>query len=448
MVLTEIDRELAYLLQYDPPYEWRGGNAALIDSTDPEVIAEGPAETGKTFAACYKSHMACREYPGAQGALVRKVGVSISGTVLATMKRVIGSFPVDYFGGDKNPERIIYPNGSQIWIGGMDNPTKILSGERDFFQVCQAEELSVDDWEVMTTRATGRGAVMPYTQVFGDCNPGPALHWIKARAKAGSLRLLPTGHRDNPTLYTSDGQLTAQGVKSMAALNKLTGIRRKRLKEGIWATAEGAVYENFDPAVHIKIRSWSEMKQWFLAEDEGYTNPAVILLVGMDSDGRLHIFREWYKTNRLQSAVVSRSKRMMLYAYVKNVCELKRRSITPTEARKLALRVSVAAVDEAAAGLIADLRNSGVPAMPSKGRVLDGISNIQDRLQVAGDGWPRLTVDPLCVNTINEFESYTWKKTPSGISKDEPQKEYDHAMDAIRYLDYLIGVSWLVSSYD
>ena len=414
---TAVEKELATLLQYDPPYEWRGGNLELINSKDPEVIAEGPAETGKTFAACYKSHMACREYPGAQGALVRKVAASISGTVFLTMKRVIGNLPVIYYGGDNDPEKIIYPNGSQIWIGGLDKPQKILSGERDFFQVCQAEELSIDDWEVMTTRSTGRGAVMPYTQVFGDCNPAGSMHHLRNRNKSGVLKFFHTTHKDNPVLYTKDGQLTPQGEKSLSRLSNLTGVRRKRLYEGIWATAEGAIYDNFDSSVHVKTRPDEEMKTWYLAEDEGYTNPAVILLVGEDNDGRLHIAREWYKRGKLQSTVVEQSKEWTLEK-----------------------GVTLAAVDEAAAGLIADLRDNQVPARPSKGRVLDGIQSIQNRLNIQGDGLPRLTVDPVCINTINEFESYVWKKvTTTGIIKDEPQKENDHAMDAIRYLDYLIA---------
>lgn len=420
MTLT-VEQELSLLLQYDPPYEWRGGNLALIQSRDSEVIASGPAETGKTWAACYKAHYNCREYPGAQGALVRKIAASIPGTVLVTMRRIIGKFPVEYYGGEKNPERIIYPNGSQIWIGGMDNPTKILSGERDFFQVCQAEELSVDDWEVMTTRATGRGSVMPYTQVFGDCNPSGSLHHLRQRASAGHLRMINTTHRDNPTLYNADGTLTEQGTRTIARLSALTGVRRKRLFEGIWATAEGAVYENFDPTVHVKERPDAEFKAWYLAMDEGYTNPAVILLVGEDSDGRLHIAREFYERGRLQQYVVQQAREWTLEK-----------------------EINLAAVDEAAAGLIADLRNSGVPAMPSKGRVLDGIQSIQNRLNIQGDGLPRLSVDPSCVNTINEFESYVWKKvTNTGIVKDEPQKENDHAMDAIRYLDTALNVpSW------
>jgi len=408
--------ELSELLKYDPPYEWRGGNLDLINSRDAEVIANGPAETGKTWAACYKAHMACREHPNAQGALIRKVASSISGTVLVTMKRIIGNFPVVYYGGEHNPERIIYPNGSQIWIGGMDNPTKVLSGERDFVQLCQAEEFNLNDIETLTTRVTGRGAVMPYTQIFGDCNPGGAKHPLQERSKAGYLRLIKTYHKDNPSLYTIDGQLTEQGKRTMARLDSLSGIRRKRLLEGIWATAEGVVYDNFNPDIHIKVRPREDFKIWYLAMDEGYTNPAVILLVGEDSDGRRHVFKEWYQRGKLQSVVVAQAKEWTVEYNVKTV-----------------------AVDESAAGLIADLRNNNIPAQPAKGRVLDGIQLMQDRLKIAGDDRPRETIDPSCVETINEYESYIWKKaTATGIIKDEPLKENDHALDARRYLETLL----------
>ena len=70
----------------------------------------------------------------------------------------------------------------------------------------------------------------------------------------------------------------------------------------------------------------------------------------------------------------------------------------------------------------------GLAVIGGKGRVTDGIHSVQAALKVQGDGLPRLTVDPSCVNTINEFESYEWKP-----EKDEPKKENDHAMDTIRY---------------
>ena len=423
---------MSYVLEYDPTdtdtdYTPYGGNADFIYAHDPEVIVEGPAETGKTIAACWKSHMIACKYPGAQGAIIRKTQASMYGSVLQTFERVIDGAPVEAYGGHK-PEKFIYPNGSVIWIGGMDNRDRVLSSERDFVQTCQTEEFTVDDWEYLTTRTTGRGAVIPYPQLFGDCNPAGSKHWIKLRNAAGHLRLIPTRHEDNPTLYNRDGTLTAQGKRTMKQLDALTGVRLKRLRHGVWATAEGAIYDNFDSSVHVKVRDRNDFKTWYLAMDEGYTNPAVILLVGEDSDSRLHICSEWYERGKLQSRVVETAKDFTL-----------------------TYGVSLAAVDEAAAGLIADLINNGVPAFAMKGRVLDGIQVVQDRLKVQGDGKPRLTVDPSCINTINEFESYIWKKvTNTGIVKDEPQKENDHAMDALRYLcaylDSILDASKLVDS--
>ena len=395
----------------NPDYKPRGAAEKLIYTHDPAVIIAGPAETGKTLAACWKAHLICSKYAGAQGAILRKSQKSVYGSVLQTFDRVIRGAPIQRYGGEK-PEKYIYPSGSVVWVGGMDNADKILSSERDFIYVNQAEELRLDDWEKLTTRTTGRGAVIPYPQLFGDVNPGGSRHWIRELARAGSLTLLVSVHQDNPTLYTEAGELTAQGRRTMARLESLTGVRRKRLLEGIWATAEGAVYDNFDPSVHVVERQPEEFSIWYLAMDEGYTNPAVILLVGSDSDGRVHVLSEYYERGKLQEAVVARA------------AELHRE-----------YGVTTAAVDAAAAGLIADLKNNGVPAVAAKGRVLDGIQNIQNRLQVQGDGRPRLTVDPACVNLINEFESYAWKP-----EKDEPIKELDHALDALRYLDTLLDV--------
>jgi phage terminase large subunit len=430
---------MTYIIEADPlatvtdftPY---GGNEALIYSRDPEVLVEGPAETGKTLAACWKTHLIASKYPGAQLAILRKTQASIYGSVLQTFQRVIAGAPIQPYGGEK-PEKYIYPEKdgkhSVVWIGGMDNRDRVLSSERDAIQTCQTEEFSVDDWEYLTTRTTGRGAIIPYPQLFGDCNPGGSLHWIKQRNKAGHLQLIRTTHQDNPSLFNRDGSPTPQGTKTLARLSALTGVRRKRLFEGIWATAEGAVYDTFDSSIHVKVRDPKEMKSWYLAIDEGYTNPAVILLVGEDSDGRTHTFNEFYERGKLQSVVVAAA--VEFCTWVRNNTDK---------------YVNLAAVDESAAGLIADLLNSNVPAVGAKGRVLDGIQLMQDRLKVQPDGLPRETVDPSCVNSINEYESYIWKKaTTTGVIKDEPNKENDHAMDARRYLETLLssGSNWLIS---
>jgi hypothetical protein len=231
---------------------FRGANADAQRITAREWICAGPSETGKTWATLWRLDSLLSDTPGAQAALVRKVRVSIAPTVLVTYKRVIarsGSGATAY--GGNSPEWFDYPNGARLWIGGMDDASKILSGERDFIYVNQAEDLTQADWETLTTRNTGRGAVTPTPMLFGDCNPSAADHWILRRRDAGALRLLPTTHRDNPSLYDDRGAITAQGERTMATLNALTGTRRLRLRDGLWVGAEGQFFTAWDEALHV-----------------------------------------------------------------------------------------------------------------------------------------------------------------------------------------------------
>lgn len=421
---------------------FRGDNRKLFACKDQEWIISGPADCGKTVAMAAKMHLICSRYPGAQGALVRKTFKSIAGTVGKTFERMIAGAGVETIGG-KKPERYIYPNGSTIWVGGMDAPDNVLSSERDFIAGNQVEELTKNDWEILSTRTSGRGAIIRYPQLFGDCNPGGSKHWIRERAKAGSLTLFSATHRDNPTIYHDDGTLTLAGEKiggmilkvggadRLKALEKLTGVRRKRLLDGIWATSEGAVYDMFDstPGGHVIIREAKEMVHWYLAMDDGFTNPAVILLVGVDPDGRWHIFREWYQTGQLQESVIKEAKKWNDDIRMAGI-------VTPRDKSGIMRKISceMVAVDEAAASLIAGLKTVGLNALAGKGGILDGIRIIQDRLGKSEDGLPRLTVDPSCVETVNEFESYVFKKDNNDQGTDKPVDAFNHSLGAIRYL--------------
>lgn len=434
----------------DAVYNLRGANREAFLYKEHEYILAGARDTGKTISCCLKAHRLCEKYPGAQGAVVRKVYNDMSGTVLQSFNRVVANRGVDVIGGNF-PSRYVYPNGSQLWIIGLDKAGKVLSSERDFLYVNQAEQISLDDWEMMAGSCSGRGAVVPNPQLFGDCNPAGSNHWIQVRAKAGQLKLFSVTHKDNPSLYNEAGEVASEDAKKrLAVLNSLTGIRRQRLLLGIWATAEGAVYEfsQFGSTVeeknlagivvtrqigpHVFTRDPAEFRRWVLAVDEGFTNPAVTLLVGIDNDGRWHVFREFHQSGVLPATHVELTRSWFMDVYGALGCQLP----PPDKEGKQAPRTmcEMAAVDEAAAGMIADLKNVGVNAKPGKGRKLDGINKIQDRLACAGDGRPRLAFDPSCTETINEMESYIRKP-----GSEEPVKENDHGPDCLRYLSDVLG---------
>ena len=234
--------------------------------------------THNTFAALYKMHNLALKYPGCRILLARKLYSSLVSTALVTYYRKVLPYPPEHplcpivvFGGSR-PETISYPNGSVMVVAGLDNADKVLSAEYDFVYVNQAEELTLHDWEQILSRTTGRAGNAPYSQVFGDANPGPPTHWILHRP---SLELYTATHQDNPMLYDHEKEeWTDQGRRTISILSTMTGLRYKRGFLGLWAGAEGQIYETFDEQTHIVDPfpipdSW---RRWRVI-DFGYTHP-------------------------------------------------------------------------------------------------------------------------------------------------------------------------------
>lgn len=299
MLLSKLASELAFAPVEGVAPTFRRENARAQVLTDRTWMLSGPAETGKTWAALWRLDSEARKHPNSQWLLVRKIRATMDSTVLKTWKKIIairgGAIP---FGGEK-PQWYDYKNGARIWVVGFDNPDKILSGEFDGAVVNQAEELDEPDFETLTTRCTGRGAVTSTPMVWGDCNPGPEDHWIQRRKHSGSLSLLETTHEDNPTLYDEQGW-TAQGLLSLATLDRLTGVRYQRLRLGRWVGAEGQYFRELDEARHLLTfarvppgwQVWGALDYGFVHPLSfgvfGYHEGAGVVLLGR------HAAHHWY----------------------------------------------------------------------------------------------------------------------------------------------------------
>jgi hypothetical protein len=252
---------------------FRGDNGRAQSITDRAWIISGPFDTGKSWAALWRLDSEARANPKGQYALVRKVRNDMDGTVLVTWKKLIQwRGGVTVFGGEK-VQWYDYANGARVWIGGLDRPEKTLSGERDGVYVNQAEELDEADWEMLTRSTTGRGAVTRTPMLFGDCNPGPAEHWILRRKASGALTLLESHHEDNPDLFDDRGVITESGALRIGDLDRLTGVRYQRGRMGRWVGAEGAYYTQLDEARHIvPMPQYAGWDVW-AALDYGFAHP-------------------------------------------------------------------------------------------------------------------------------------------------------------------------------
>lgn len=423
--------------------EIRGAAGRLWREGRGEIVISGPAGTGKTRAILEWIHQRCSQEK-LRWLILRKTLESLKTSALVTyQEQVLYGFdgkraPLDgvsYFGGNRiKPAQFTYQDtGSVIILGGLDNVTKVFSTEYDGIYVNEANELALDDWEKLGGR-TDRprvGPQRPASVVVGDCNPDAPTHWIKQRANEGRLQLWPTTHRDNPAMWDRlCQQWTPAGRQYMARLDGLTGVRRRRLRDGLWVAAEGQVYDAWRDDIHLVERADVADQlagAWHLGTaDWGWTNAGVLHVWAVDGDGRAYLVAEHYHTRQpVDSWWIPRAKEL-----------------------DQEFRVREWRCDPSEPAYIAQFQAAGLKALAATNDLMPGINAVQDRLVVAGDGRPRLMIlndalrqrDEALVEarlpwcTAQEIPEYVWAKNAGGQTiKDKPVDAHNHGMDAMRY---------------
>lgn len=415
-----------------------------MGARDAEVLLSGPAGTGKSRACLEKMHLLALMNPGMRGLICRKTATTLSSTALATWNKfvipeAVANETVKYFGGSAaEPAAYRYKNGSQILVGGLDKVSKIMSSEYDVVYVQEATELEENDWESLSTRL--RNWKISFQQIIADCNPAQPTHWLNLRAQTGATRMLDTRHEDNPLLFNPDGSMTERGVDYIGKLDRLTGVRKLRLRYGRWAAAEGIVYEDFGSEhildeIPIELRGTGRVDKWgipmewarYWAVDFGYTNPFVLQRWAVDDDDRLYLYREIYQTKRTTDQHAT--------AVLMDVAP---------DGRWLEPEPSAIVCDHDAEGRAVLERELGLSTVPAHKSVLEGIDATNVRMRMNEDGRPRVffmrdalqEVDdelkesgkPVC--TLDEVPGYVW----TDKLKEAPEKKDDHGCDAMRYV--------------
>jgi phage terminase large subunit len=406
-------------------FEFRNANQIAQTNHDRELILAGPAGTGKSLANLNYINRQMWKYPRLRVLCVRKVRADLAESILVTYERDILGYDNPICGSQKRQSRDVYtyPNGSVMVIGGMDRPGRFLSSEWDIIYAPECQQLDLDEWEMLVQRKA-RDGKYPYPQIRGDVNPDRPDHWIIQRSNDGKLTLLSTTHADNPKYWdiTANDWTPLGREYVLGTLESLTGIRRERYLLGKWVSAEGAIYPDFDPTMHV-IDPFEIPADWprYRSVDFGYTNPFVCLWAALDPDGRAYVYREIYMSQRLVED----------HARVINALSAGERYVTTIRDH------------DAEDG--ATLERYGIDTTPADKDVSTGIQSVAARLRDAGDGKPRVffmrdalvEVDSTLADrkrptrTVEEFGGYVWNDR---VKREEPLKQDDHGMDALRYL--------------
>ena len=287
-------------------YRPQGACRDILTCRDEVIVTVGPAGTGKTRAVATKIFLRAEKYPGSRHLICRQTRKSCTDTCLVSWENDV--LPTGHSARGRirreNRHSYMFPNGSEVVVGGLDDPNKLFSSEWDTIWPNEAIEISKDSKEILQSRL--RNGKCAYHQLILDTNPGPPSHWIKDEIDAGKITCIETTHRDNPRYFNEElNEWTEEGIRYMGVLQNMTGARYDRLFLGLWSNPEGAVFPMLDPrdmadgGHRFSIeRLWSAgIPAWAtkcISIDHGTGSPYAGLWHLFDREGNVYTFREDY----------------------------------------------------------------------------------------------------------------------------------------------------------
>lgn len=375
------------------------------------IIADGAIRSGKTVSMSLSFVMwAMSSFDGQNFAMCGKTIGSFRRNVLFWLKLMLRSRGYSITDHRADNLLVVRKNGKENYFyifGGKDERSQ------DLIQGITLAGVFFDEVALMpesfVNQATGRCSVKG-SKFWFNCNPDGPYHWFKVnwidKCKEKNILYLHFTMDDNLSL--------AEDIKKRYR-SMYTGVFFKRYILGLWAVAEGIIYDMFSKEKHTK-----DIKEFFhilingnryVSCDYGTQNATVFLLWNKGRDGKWYCIREYYYSGR------DKAKQKTDSEYADDLKEWLE-----------GIQIKAIIVDPSAASFIAELRKRGYKVLKAKNDVLEGIRLVGTMLNLK-----QLVFASSCKETIKEFASYVWDEKALERGEDKPTKQHDHCLDACRY---------------
>ena len=398
------------------------------------IIADGAIRSGKTVSMSLSFVMwAMSTFNGQNFAMCGKTIGSFRRNVLFWLKLMLKSR--GYSVTDRRADNLII-----IRKGDTENYFYIFVGKdersQDLIQGITLAGVFFDEVALMpesfVNQATGRCSVEG-SKFWFNCNPDGPYHWFKVnwidkstgylgKERVEQIRKKAAEEGKDPGLkeilylhFTMDDNLSLSEEIKARYRSMYIGVFFKRYILGLWAAAEGVIYDMFDPEKHVKnIKEFFQILvngNRYVSCDYGTQNATVFLLWNKGIDGKWYCIREYYYSGR------DKGKQKTDAEYADDL----KKWLDGT-------RIKAMIVDPSAASFIAELRKRGYKVIKANNDVLDGIRLVGMLLNLE-----MLIFSSSCTETIKEFASYIWDEKAAEHGEDKPVKQHDHGCDAVRY---------------
>ena len=384
---------------------WRKGSAFAEYNG---IIADGAIRSGKTVSMGFSFvEWAMESFDGCNFAICGKTIESLRRNVIKTLVRQLRAR--GYKAHEKRAENMVV-----VSHGGKSNDFYLFGGKdegsQDLIQGITLAGVFFDEVALMpesfVNQATARCSVAG-SKFWFNCNPEGPFHWFYRKwvlkCKKRKLVYLHFAMDDNLTL--------SEAIKKRYYA-QYTGVFFLRFIKGLWAAADGLIYDMFVKDRHVADEVPQTEGDFYVSCDFGVQNPTAFLLWRKEKGrDRWICHKEYYYSGREER----RQKTVAEY-----VTDLKK-WLGGTKARKII-------VDPSATALIVELKQNGFTVMTADNEVARGISDVSVMLNT-----DRLLFASCCKKTIREFGAYVWDAKAAEHGEERPVKTNDHAMDAVRY---------------
>lgn len=260
------------------------------------VLLYGGSRSGKTFILVYACIVRALKSAGSRHLVVRlRFNHAKQSLVYDTFPKVLRTcFPglevklskVDWF--------YTFPNGSEIWIGGLDDGDrveKILGNEYSTIYFNESSQLAYKSVEIVRTRLAMKSPGL-VNKLYFDCNPPNKRHWTYKLWLEGKNPV--DGAQMKPAILNSYGFMRMNpmdNVENLAenyielSLEQLSERERRRFLHGEFTDdAEGALFK-YEQLAKNRVHAPPEMRQVVIAVDPAVTANAASNNTGICAAG-------------------------------------------------------------------------------------------------------------------------------------------------------------------
>jgi phage terminase large subunit len=348
------------------------------------VIHQGGTRSGKTYTIVYYLLLYAMKHNNARISIISESLPHLKRGVMRDIQQIISQHDWSV---EENKTDHIYTflNGSFIECFAADCDTKLRGSKRDILFINECNNISHFSFDELDVR-TREKCILDYNPV--------SRFWVHDKLlpmlKETDYIFIKSTYRDNPHLSPAE-VANIERRQSNAHWWKVYG-------EGETGTAEGVVFSNWE------ITDVLPGKLLGYGIDFGFVHSPTAVIQVNEYEGEIYVKEIVYGTGIGND-------------------ELLRQIQHKVDLNALAI------ADSAEPKSIEYLCRNGwkglKPAIKGPDSVEFGLNLLLER---------KINVSKESVNLIKEFRNYVWDTNNDGVKLNIPVKEYDHGIDAIRYL--------------